>query len=111
MQPIVARWRFVHDTSELRLDPLRRIGCLPHGASAAQSVCTMQRSWCRLGQWPPASEQKAVPGDGFHPCECRRACAGGACRRSTFMYINVLARTAKATALLCHVDVFCKIAH
>ena len=31
VQPIVARWRFVNDTAELRLDPFARLRRFPHG--------------------------------------------------------------------------------
>jgi hypothetical protein len=38
VQPIIARRRFVGDTGELRLDPLRWLGCFPHKSTAAHSA-------------------------------------------------------------------------
>ena len=37
VQPIVARWRFVNNPRQLRLDPLRWRVCFPHVATAAHA--------------------------------------------------------------------------
>jgi len=61
VQPIVARRDLVHGTRELRLDPRRRLGFLPHG-----DYSNLPSPHCKDAcgsEWPPAVQQRTAEED------------------------------------------------